>query len=218
MTLKNVQLRPDALYALGLPLSIRSSRLGQVRLTIPWKRLGREPVVISIDGVVAIASLLDQNEEETKELQSEWAWQRKQRKVRALWAHAELGEESHAVLKDEEDKKQMREDRMSSMKEEGSTKLKKKRHARRSTQAMATRIVNNIQLTLTNLHLRIEDSYASPSRRSSFGLTLDKASVRRRAAPTAVPTTSRCSQHELHALPDVSAHADPPFVRPRRAA
>lgn len=51
VVLKDVQLRPDALYSLGLPLSVRSGSIERLTLDIPWRRLGKEPVIVHAAGV-----------------------------------------------------------------------------------------------------------------------------------------------------------------------
>ena len=42
MSMKNVALRPDALYALGLPLSVKAGRIDLLEIDIPWRRIGKE--------------------------------------------------------------------------------------------------------------------------------------------------------------------------------
>ena len=42
MSMKKVALRPDALYALGLPLSVKAGRIELLEIDIPWRRIGKE--------------------------------------------------------------------------------------------------------------------------------------------------------------------------------
>ena len=49
-SLKNVALRPDALYSLGLPMSIKSGSIELLQIDIPWRRLGKEVRVKVVAG------------------------------------------------------------------------------------------------------------------------------------------------------------------------
>ena len=40
--LKDVAVRPDALYSLGLPLSVKAGRVETLQIDIPWRRIGKE--------------------------------------------------------------------------------------------------------------------------------------------------------------------------------
>ncbi|XP_043715720.1 uncharacterized protein LOC122664096 isoform X2 [Telopea speciosissima] len=53
--LKNMQLKPEALNALKLPVKVKAGFLGSVRLKVPWSRLGQEPVLIYLDRIFIIA-------------------------------------------------------------------------------------------------------------------------------------------------------------------
>ncbi|XP_043697676.1 uncharacterized protein LOC122648528 isoform X2 [Telopea speciosissima] len=53
--LKNMQLKPEALNALKLPVKVKAGFLGSVRLKVPWSRLGQEPVVVYLDRIFILA-------------------------------------------------------------------------------------------------------------------------------------------------------------------
>lgn len=53
--LTNMQLRPEALNALKLPVKVKAGFLGSVRLKVPWSRLGQEPVVVYLDRILVLA-------------------------------------------------------------------------------------------------------------------------------------------------------------------
>ena len=44
--LTDLKLRRDACYALGLPFNIKTGCIQTAEVTIPWKRLGSEPVTV----------------------------------------------------------------------------------------------------------------------------------------------------------------------------
>ena len=49
--LRDLQLRTAALDALPIPVKAIGGTVGEVRVTVPWHRLGKEPLIISIDRV-----------------------------------------------------------------------------------------------------------------------------------------------------------------------
>ncbi|KAF6135498.1 hypothetical protein GIB67_015351 [Kingdonia uniflora] len=53
--LTNMQLKPEALNALNLPVKVKAGFLGSVRLKVPWSRLGQEPVLVYLDRIFILA-------------------------------------------------------------------------------------------------------------------------------------------------------------------
>ncbi|CAL0314336.1 unnamed protein product [Lupinus luteus] len=53
--LKNMQLKPEALNALKLPVKVKAGFLGSVKLKVPWSRLGQDPVLVSLDRIFLLA-------------------------------------------------------------------------------------------------------------------------------------------------------------------
>ena len=49
--LRDLQLKTEALDALPIPVKAIGGTLGEVRVTVPWRKLGKEPLIISIDRV-----------------------------------------------------------------------------------------------------------------------------------------------------------------------
>lgn len=49
----NLSLRPDGLEELELPISVVHGKIRTVRLIVPWRHLGSEPVIVHVDGVLA---------------------------------------------------------------------------------------------------------------------------------------------------------------------
>jgi len=56
VVLRNLRLRPDAFAALDVPLVVRAGVIGTLALKVPWSRLGREPIVLSLDRVYLVAA------------------------------------------------------------------------------------------------------------------------------------------------------------------
>ncbi|CAL5359682.1 unnamed protein product [Camellia sinensis] len=53
--LTNMQLKPEALNALKLPVKVKAGFLGSVKLKVPWSRLGQDPVLVSLDRIFVLA-------------------------------------------------------------------------------------------------------------------------------------------------------------------
>ena len=52
--LHGLQLRTEALDALPIPVKAIGGTLGEVRVTVPWRKLGKQPLIISIDRVFLV--------------------------------------------------------------------------------------------------------------------------------------------------------------------
>ena len=58
VTLSKLELRLDALQrALPQPLSLRSGHIHELRLHVPWTRLGYEPVIVTINTIECVLTL-----------------------------------------------------------------------------------------------------------------------------------------------------------------
>ncbi|EFJ34969.1 hypothetical protein SELMODRAFT_82033 [Selaginella moellendorffii] len=53
--LTNMQLKPEALLELKLPIKVKAGFLGSVKLKVPWSRLGQEPVIVTLDRIFVLA-------------------------------------------------------------------------------------------------------------------------------------------------------------------
>lgn len=54
VSIQNVRLRADAIKKLNLPLKIKYSRLGCLKMSIPWSSLGSSKIDILIEGLELI--------------------------------------------------------------------------------------------------------------------------------------------------------------------
>ncbi|KAM7530923.1 hypothetical protein LguiB_034333 [Lonicera macranthoides] len=53
--LTNMQLKPEALNALKLPVKVKAGFLGSVKLKVPWSRIGQDPVLVYLDRIFLLA-------------------------------------------------------------------------------------------------------------------------------------------------------------------
>ncbi|KAK1425948.1 hypothetical protein QVD17_14615 [Tagetes erecta] len=55
VVLKDLKLKADALNSLKLPVTVNAGFVGTITLKVPWKGLGKEPVIVLIDRVFVLA-------------------------------------------------------------------------------------------------------------------------------------------------------------------
>lgn len=159
VTLTDLKLRREAIYALGLPVSVKAGYIKHVELSIPWNKLGTDPVVLTFDGVYLVAGPLDEGTaEEDETAAGEWAWSRKRGRLQRLWQAAQL---KTAALKDA----------LAPDDPDG-----KADEPRRDTLSLLTKIIYNLQFCLTNIHVRYEDRHHS-SAPFAVGVTLAELSA-----------------------------------------
>lgn len=148
--LRDLELRREALDQLKLPINVVEGHLGQLTLTIPWSNLSGAPVKIYIEDVFLLASPKEEaqyNEEEED--------RRKQRlKMEKLESAELLKERSQDGLSPEEQKK-----------------------SQSFTQSLVTKIVDNLQVEIKNIHVRYEDSISAPGHPFALGVTLEEFSA-----------------------------------------
>lgn len=148
--LRDLELRKEALDQLKLPINVVEGHLGELTLVIPWSNLRGAPVKVLIDNVFLLASPKEEaayNDEEEEN--------RKQRiKMEKLDSAELLKERSLEGLSAEEQKK-----------------------SQSFTESLVTKIVDNLQVTVKNIHVRYEDSISAPGHPFALGVTLEEFSA-----------------------------------------
>ena len=148
--LRNLQLRKEALDQLKLPINVVEGHLGELTIVIPWSNLRGAPVKVYIEDVFLLASPKEEAEYDPEEDD-----RRKQRiKMEKLDSAELLKERSQEGLSQEEQKKNQS-----------------------FTQSLVTKIVDNLQVTVKNIHIRYEDSISAPGHSFALGLTLEEFSA-----------------------------------------
>ncbi|KAJ7520814.1 hypothetical protein O6H91_19G024000 [Diphasiastrum complanatum] len=146
--LKDLQLKAEALNALRLPITVRAGFLGSVTLKVPWNRLGKDPVIVLLDRIFILAEPL-QDDLLFSEDKKTWL-DAKRRQI----------EEAELAMLEAKDKR-------SSLKEtspETSSWLG----------SLIATIVGNLKISVTNLHIRYEDTVSNPNHPFCSGITLGK--------------------------------------------
>ena len=151
--LRNLKLKSTALDNLNLPIKISHGALKEMRLKIPWSHLESKPVRVVIDGVYLQCGPLDVSSLSVEEL-----------RVRVLAGKRErLKAAMDAVLLANQDS--------------SSSDLKETARQASYIQQLTTKIVDNIEITLSNVHVRYEDSRTIPGKTFSAGITIESISL-----------------------------------------
>ena len=150
VTLKNLELRREALDQLKLPVNVVEGHLGQLTLSIPFSNLRGKPVKVNIEDVFLLAAPKEDAEYDEEE-EKRRAHTIKMEKLE----NAELLKErnTEGLSQQEQQKNQSFMD------------------------SMVTAIIDNLQVSVKNIHVRYEDSIAAPGHPFALGLTLKEFSA-----------------------------------------
>ena len=148
--LRNLELRREALDQLHLPLNVVEGHVGQLTLSIPWSNLRGKPVKVDIEDVFLLAAP----------------------KEDADYDAEEEDKRAHALKMDKVESAELIRERN----EEGMSQEEQRRN-QSFTQSMVTAVVDNLQVSIRNVHIRYEDSIASPGHPFAVGLTLKELSA-----------------------------------------
>ncbi|KAF4122047.1 vacuolar protein sorting-associated protein 13A/C [Geosmithia morbida] len=148
--LRNLQLRREALDQLKLPVNVMEGHVGELTLVIPWSNLGGAPVKVLVEDVFLLAS----PREEDAYDEDEEAMRKQRLKMEKLESAELLKERNQEGLSQEEQKKNQS-----------------------FTESLVTKVVDNLQVTVRNIHVRYEDSISAPGHPFALGVTLQEFSA-----------------------------------------
>lgn len=148
--LRNLQLRREALDQLKLPINVVEGHLGELTLVIPWSNLRGAPVKVFIEDVYLLAS----PKEEAEYDEDEEERRRQRLKMEKLDSAELLKERNREGMSQDEQKKNQS-----------------------FTQSLVTKVVDNLQVTVKNIHIRYEDSISAPGHPFALGLVLEEFSA-----------------------------------------
>ena len=133
LELTDLQLRAEAFESLGLPLALVGGCVRLITLEIPWRSLGKEPVRVHIDSVFACVRLLAEPAADSDPVPFK----------RAALAADQLAREDAAAAGDAA---------ASGSADDGPC-----------TSRLVQKIVDNVQICLSNVHIRFEDPLSCPA-------------------------------------------------------
>lgn len=179
--LRNLQLRREALDQLHLPLNVVEGHLGQLTLSIPWSNLRGKPVKVNIEDVFLLAAPKEEADYDADEEEK----RAQDVKIEKLESAELLKEQNTENMSPEEQQKNQS-----------------------FTQSLVTAIVDNLQVSVKNVHLRYEDSIAAPGHPFAVGLTVKELSAVSTDSdwrPTFIQSTSGTA-HKLAVLSEFAVY------------
>jgi len=152
----NLKLRRSALDALDIPVEVSHGCLQSLQVSVPWTALDRKPVKVSIDGLLLQAISVDILSISKAEL--------KERIVNAKRKTLQRFEdEIQALLNKKNDS--------GAASAEGLAALPV------FAQRLIAKILDNLEVTITNVHIRFEDSMSIPGITYAAGITLQSFAI-----------------------------------------
>ncbi|KAH9312824.1 hypothetical protein KI387_027859, partial [Taxus chinensis] len=149
VVLKDLQLKAEALNSLKLPITVKAGFLGSVTLKVPWKSLGKEPVVVLIDRVFVLAEPA-QDDCSFTEQDKERIFEAKRRQI----------EEAELAMLEAKDKKK--------------AKAESSPETNSWISSLIATIVGNLKISISNVHIRYEDQVSNQGHPFCSGITLAK--------------------------------------------
>ncbi|KAF2642663.1 vacuolar protein sorting-associated protein 13 [Massarina eburnea CBS 473.64] len=143
--LRDLELRREALDQLHLPLNVVEGHLGSLTLSIPWSNLRGKPLKIQIEDVFLLAAPKEDAEYDADE----------------------EDRRAHALKMEKLDSAELLKERNT----EGMSAEEQQKNQSFTT-SMVTAIVDNVQVTVKNIHIRYEDSISDPGHPFALGITL----------------------------------------------
>ncbi|KAK0549054.1 Vacuolar protein sorting-associated protein 13 [Tilletia horrida] len=184
--LRNLRLKTSALDKFRLPIDVKEGYLGDLTLSIPWSNLKGKPVKVLIENVYLLAAPKNAAAEYDQAEEDERAQAAKQEKL------------ANAELLGRNDPQAMDMNSADAQKNES------------FTSSLITKIVDNVQITVRNIHIRYEDTLSNPEHPFSAGITLAEfsaVSTDDNWNPTFVQNTAD-GIHKLARLESLSAYWD----------
>ncbi|KAK3025353.1 hypothetical protein RJ639_043862, partial [Escallonia herrerae] len=193
VVLKDLNLKAEALNSLKLPVTVKAGFVGTITLKVPWKSLGKEPVIVLIDRVFILAqpapdgrSLKDEDREKLFEA-----------KIQQI----EMNSRSCGVeyFEQLEENLESGEAESATLEAISRSKLGKAKYTSYPPNLFSNRpvklglksgslppagnswlgsliatIIGNLKISISNVHVRYEDSVSNPGHPFACGVTLAK--------------------------------------------
>ncbi|XP_057475541.1 uncharacterized protein LOC130763619 isoform X1 [Actinidia eriantha] len=147
VVLKDLKLKAEALNSLKLPVTVKAGFVGTITLKVPWKSLGKEPVIVLIDRVFVLAHPVPDGrslKEEDRE--------------KLFEAKLQLIEEAESAT----------------LEAISRSKLGSPPAGNSWLGSLIATIIGNLKISISNVHIRYEDSVSNPGHPFSCGVTLAK--------------------------------------------
>nr|GEV02157.1 vacuolar protein sorting-associated protein 62 [Tanacetum cinerariifolium] len=147
VVLKDLKLKAEALNSLQLPVTVKAGFVGTITLKVPWKGLGKEPVIVLIDRVFILAHPASDGTSLSPE-----------EREKIFEAKIQQIEEAESATLDAISK----------------SKLGNSPAGNSWLGSLIGTIIGNLKISIGNVHIRYEDSVSNPGHPFAVGITLAK--------------------------------------------
>ncbi|ELW71324.1 Vacuolar protein sorting-associated protein 13C [Tupaia chinensis] len=149
VALDNLQIKENALSELDVPFKVKAGQIDKLTLKIPWKNLYGEAVVATLEGLYLL-----------------------------IVPGASIKYDAEKEEKSLQEIKQKELSRIEEALQKAAEKDKPK-EAKKDTflEKLATQVIKNVQVKITDIHIKYEDDVTDPKRPLSFGVTLGELSL-----------------------------------------
>uniref|UniRef100_A0A671VJ10 Vacuolar protein sorting 13 homolog A n=1 Tax=Sparus aurata TaxID=8175 RepID=A0A671VJ10_SPAAU len=147
--LTNLEIKENALSQLDIPFKVRAGHIGRLELKIPWKNLYTQSVEATLDGVylLIVPTASIKYDAEKEEKQLQEARQRELQRI----------EETKLKAAEQENPNLEKQDTF--------------------VEKLVTQVIKNVQVKISNIHVRYEDDVTNPNCPLSFGVSLKNLSL-----------------------------------------
>lgn len=145
LTLRNLRLKKGALDKFRLPVDVLEGHLGKFTLSLHWMNLGNQPVEVMVEDVYLLVVPSPQSNDDPEEEEK-----------RAQAAKAERLENAELLH----------------MRGQAESSPENTPHSQGLWESLTAKIINNLQITVKNIHIRYEDKLSVPGHPFAAGVTL----------------------------------------------
>ncbi|XP_063769904.1 intermembrane lipid transfer protein VPS13A [Pseudophryne corroboree] len=149
VALKNLEIKENALSQLDVPFKVKAGHIGKLDLKIPWKNLYTQPVEAVLDGVYLLIVPIASIKYDAEKEEKQFL-EARQRELRRI-------EDAKQKVADQEKPKEEKQDTF--------------------VEKLVTQVIKNLQVKISNIHIRYEDDITNPECPLSFGVSLQNLSL-----------------------------------------
>ncbi|KAM9329208.1 intermembrane lipid transfer protein VPS13A [Gastrophryne carolinensis] len=149
VALKNLEIKENALSQLDVPFKVKAGHIGKLDLKIPWKNLYTQPVEAVLDGVYLLIVPIASIKYDAEKEEKQFL-EAKQRELLRI-------EEAKQKMADQAKPKEEKQDTFA--------------------EKLVTQVIKNLQVKISNIHIRYEDDITNSQCPLSFGVSLQNLSL-----------------------------------------
>ncbi|XP_078179744.1 uncharacterized protein LOC144573852 isoform X2 [Carex rostrata] len=146
--LKDLKLKAEALNSLKLPVTVKAGFVGTITIKVPWKSLGKDPVIVLIDRIFVLAEPAPDGQHTTPE-----------DREKLFEAKLQQIEEREAATLEA----------TSGYSKDGSASF-----GTAWVSSLTATVLGNLKVTISNVHIRLEDSVSNIGHPFCSGITLSR--------------------------------------------